>query len=249
MNTVPFDRGEAAVQLIAHRGCSGLETENTCAAFVAAGSRSYFGVETDVHVTADGRFIIHHDDTALRTAGQPLRLEETHSNLLRSLPLYDIPLANATGQCLTRTDLRMPFLAEYIRICKRYEKTCVLELKNAMTPAAIAGIVQDIRAEGWLPRTVFISFYHENLVELRRLLANQQLQFLTGDTPDEALLQKLLPWGLDLDIAYPSLTREGVALMHANGIKVNCWTVDDPADAARLARWGVDFITTNILEG
>lgn len=36
--------------------------------------------------------------------------------------------------------------------------------------------------------------------------------------------------------------------MHENGVEVNCWTVDDPADAQRLAEWGVDYITSNILE-
>jgi len=42
------------VKLIAHRGFNRYETENTCAAFVAAGNRSHFGIETDIHVTATG---------------------------------------------------------------------------------------------------------------------------------------------------------------------------------------------------
>ena len=44
----------ANVQMIAHRGVSGLERENTNAAFIAAGNRSYYGIETDVHRTKDG---------------------------------------------------------------------------------------------------------------------------------------------------------------------------------------------------
>ena len=32
------------------------------------------------------------------------------------------------------------------------------------------------------------------------------------------------------------------------GIKVNVWTVDDPARAEELISWGVQFITSNILE-
>ena len=62
MNTVSFAKG--SVKVVAHRGVSGLETENTCAAFIAAGNRSYWGVETDVRCTADGNFIILHDNTA-----------------------------------------------------------------------------------------------------------------------------------------------------------------------------------------
>ena len=36
--------------------------------------------------------------------------------------------------------------------------------------------------------------------------------------------------------------------LHGAGVTVNCWTVDNPDDAARLIDWGVDMITTNILE-
>ena len=35
--------------MVAHRGVSGLERENTCPAFVAAGVKSYWGIETDIH--------------------------------------------------------------------------------------------------------------------------------------------------------------------------------------------------------
>ena len=36
--------------------------------------------------------------------------------------------------------------------------------------------------------------------------------------------------------------------LHAKGIVINCWTVDDPQRAEELAAWGVDYITSNILE-
>ena len=36
--------------------------------------------------------------------------------------------------------------------------------------------------------------------------------------------------------------------MHAHGVEVNCWTVDDPVTAQMLSNWGVDYITSNILE-
>ena len=60
MDTIKIDKNN--VKLIAHRGVSGIERENTAAAFVAAGNRSYYGIETDVHVTKDGKFVIIHDD-------------------------------------------------------------------------------------------------------------------------------------------------------------------------------------------
>lgn len=64
MDTIKFDSN--AVKMIAHRGLSGIERENTCPAFVAAGNGGYFGIEADVHVTKDGKFVIIHDETTER---------------------------------------------------------------------------------------------------------------------------------------------------------------------------------------
>ena len=64
MDTIKIETN--GVKMIAHRGLSGIERENTCPAFVAAGNRSYYGVETDVHVTKDGKFVIIHDETTER---------------------------------------------------------------------------------------------------------------------------------------------------------------------------------------
>lgn len=51
MDSIKLDTRTA--KMIAHRGLSGIEKENTNAAFIAAGNRSYFGIETDVHKTVD----------------------------------------------------------------------------------------------------------------------------------------------------------------------------------------------------
>ena len=74
--------------MIAHRGVSGLEKENTCSAFVAAGNRSYYGIETDVHLTADGRFIICHDNDLKRVAGEDVTIENTTFDELRKIVLF-----------------------------------------------------------------------------------------------------------------------------------------------------------------
>ena len=75
MDTIRFDKNN--VKIIAHRGLSGLECENTCAAFVAAGNRSYYGIETDVHVTKDGKIIVFHDDNTERMTGKKKIVEKT----------------------------------------------------------------------------------------------------------------------------------------------------------------------------
>ncbi len=243
MNTVKLDKRGSAVRMIGHQGIHTLETGNTASGFVAAGNRSYWVIETDVHLTADGQFVIIHDDNTLELSGSDHTVEETDSATLLALQLYD-----RDGGGHTRRDLVIPTLREYIRICRKYEKYAVLELKNPMPAEAIPRLVAEIADEGWLEHTVFISFAHQNLVELRRLLPDAKLMYLTIEEIDEALLAKLVPWRLDLDVRYFSLTKEGIALVHAAGLEVNCWNLDDPEAAATYLDWGLDYITTNIME-
>ena len=224
-----------------HRGASGMEKEITCAAFVAAGNRSYFGIETDVHLTADGKFIVIHDDDTLRVSGELYTVEQTAFETLRRIRLLD------TDGRRGRADLLMPELSEYIGICKKYEKISVLELKTPMPPEAVRQIAETIREDGWLDHTIFISFDLPNLLTLREALPEQPAQYLVSKIED-TLLDTLKANRLDLDIRYNALTPDFVAACHAANIQVNVWTVDTLEDCRRMTDWGVDYITSNIVE-
>ena len=239
MNTIKIDKKN--VKMIAHRGVSGLERENTNAAFVAAGNRTYFGIETDIHKTVDGNFIIIHDDTTARVAIDDMVVEKSTFQTLRSLQLTD------RDGTRSRSDLRLPTLDEYININKKYEKYAVLELKNAFEEQEVLDICARIDELGYMDRTVFISFAYDNLVYLRRKYPNAIAQFLTSKY-ESGLIERLKAWNLDLDIKYTALTEEIIKELHDEGITINCWTVDDPEKAEELVSWGIDMITTNILE-
>lgn len=179
------------VKIIAHRGVSGLETENTAAAYIAAGNRSYWGIETDIYRTADGHFICSHDKSSGRICDVNLVMEDSTLEELRALRLRDI--------------------------------------------------------DGKSDRADFISFKYQNLELIKKLRPEQHCQFLTEDW-DKSLPQKLAAAGMGLDISYTELSERKVRLCHEVGVEVNCWTVDSLKEAEKLIRWGVDQITTNILE-
>ena len=174
MNTIRINSRNS--KMVAHRGVSGLEKENTLCAFVAAGNRSYYGVETDVHRTGDGQFAIIHDDNTRRVGGEArvLEVETTDLATLRSLPLQDVDGSDG------RVDLRIPTLREYIRCCKKYGKDCVLELKNRIPTEDIARMVAEIREEEYLEHVIFIGFSVENMTDLRQLLPDQTQQLIVG---------------------------------------------------------------------
>ena len=226
---------------VAHRGLSFIERENTMPAFIAAGNRPYYGIETDIHITVDGKFICCHDHNTGRVAGgDAMVIEETSFDTLRSLLLTDID--GTKGRC----DIRIPTLAEYITVCRDYEKQCILELKGTFSSEKLSEVIEIIKGLGYLDGVTFIAFDYENLVRLRELLPTQSAQFLISKWEDD-LLDRLKAQNLDLDIHYAALTAENIALLHENGIVVNCWTVDDPEKAAELVSWGVDQITSNKL--
>lgn len=239
MNTIKFDKKNTLI--VAHRGLSGIEKENTNAAFVAAGNRSYYGIETDVHKTLDGKYVVFHDDTTGRVAIDDMEVEKTTFDCLRNLLLTDIDGKKG------RSDIRIPTLQEYISICKKYEKVAVLELKNAFTEEEVYEIVDIIKELGYLENVIFISFCLENLIFLRKKYPVQPAQFLT-DSYESWLIETLKAHNLDLDIRYTELNAANMNDLHNAGIKVNCWTCDDPEAAEQLAEWNIEFITSNILE-
>jgi len=239
MNTVKFDKRNTLV--VAHRGLSGIEAENTNSAFVAAGNRSYYGIETDIRRTFDGRFIVNHDGNLKRISGEDLNVEETELEALQNVILFD---KDGTKD---RVDLRPCTLENYISICKKYEKHCVLELKSDFTDEETERFVEIIKAFDYLYNVTFISFVYDNLVKVRRLLPKQSVQYLFSTLTDE-IIDKIKRDKFDADVSYKSLTKEQVEMLHKAGIKVNVWTVDSKETAEALAEWGVDYITTNILE-
>lgn len=243
MNTIKLNTAGTNVKMIAHRGLSGIEAENTCAAFVAAGNREkYFGIECDIHRTLDGKFVIFHDDNTKRMAVDSMVVEETTFDTLRSLHLVE-PRNNN----VRRGDLVMPTLEEYINICARYDKVAVLELKNEMIASDIYKIMATIDKLGHLEKTIIISFSLKNMIRLRKRYPQVKAQLLLKTWEDKDM-ETLVKYDLDLDISYKAVTPELCRKIHDAGKEINCWTCNTVDMGEYLIQCGVDFITTDILE-
>lgn len=235
-----------STKIIAHRGLSGLESENTNAAFVAAGNRSYYGIECDMHVTKDGKFPVIHDDNTLRVSGVDMDVEKSTLEELKKIRLFDRQ-SNGNISKLERSDYVIPVLKDYISICKKYNKKAVLELKNEMPKSDIKNIIEEIKQLDYFEDVIFISFSRENMLAVRGLEPTANVQFLASKYSNE-LVEWLIVNRFDFDVYYKMITKELVYVLHQSGLKINCWTVDDPEDAKKLIDLGVDYITSNILE-
>ena len=239
MDSVKINKKD--VLMVAHRGLSGIERENTAAAFIAAANRSYFGIETDVRKTKDGKFVCSHDGDLLRNAGIEAAVCDMTLDELMQLTLFD------TDGRRSRPDLKIATLENYISICARYGKHAILELKGEFAEGELSEMIEIIDRIGHTDKVIFIAFNYDNLTRVRRLLPGHPVQFLCDKLTDD-VKEKLLHDRFDLDIHHSGATKEVIDFLHGAALKINCWTVDSQKRAEELAELGVDYITSNILE-
>ena len=240
-NTIKLEN-KGNTQVIAHRGLCGLEPENTHAAYIAAANRSYYGIESDAHKTSDGKYVMMHDANTLRMSGDDIEIGKATYETLRNLRLKQKDGVRG------RTDLRIPSLEEYLGICKYYGKKAILELKDNLTAEDVDEICRMVEALEYMDETIFISFKLNNLILVKERNPQQAAQYLVENPIDDDFIQEMADKGLGIDARQDLFTEEILQKCRAKGVQTNAWTVNKPDMARKLMDWGIDFITTNILE-
>jgi glycerophosphoryl diester phosphodiesterase len=217
--------------IVAHRGASAYAPENTLAAFERAAELGADGIELDVQLSKDGRLVIIHDfDTARTTNGQGKVSDLT----LAELQSFDA----GEGQKIPTLD----------------------ELFEMLGPRLLYNI--EIKYFGWRDRGVetavadrIAAYQLENhvLVSSFNPLAVRRARRQLPQSVPVALLRgtgllKYGYWLADGEADHPHYSLVDEAYMvwaKKRGYRTNVWTVDDPAEAQRLARLGVNGIITN----
>ena len=213
--------------IIAHRGASAARPENTVAAFAAAGPLGADGVELDARRTADGAVVVHHDAT----------LPDGRS--IVALDRSELPPS-------------VPTLAEALDACG--DLLVNIEIKNHPddvdfdpTEAVADAVVAEVAARGSGARTLVSCFHRPTIDRVRERAPELATAFLHVHTDGRTALADALAHGHR--VLHPWVgwvTEDLVAAAHAEGVTVNTWTVDDPADMVRLSALGVDGIVTNV---
>jgi glycerophosphoryl diester phosphodiesterase len=245
------------VEIVAHRGESYDAPENTLAAFNLAWERGGQAVETDVHLTADGKLIISHDKDTFRTTGGPrhggqkLVILEHTADELRKLDVGRWKAPVWAGQ-------RLPLVDELLAtLPKQTNRRLFIEVK--VGPEAAAPLIAAINSAGHpLEQTAVISFNLQSCAEVKRQMPELQVYFLHGMKPDKKAgkpapaIDELIKMAKDakldgLDLAYDGapLDAAGIKKIHDAGLKCYIWTVDEIPVAKKFIEAGVDGITTN----
>ncbi|HBA88307.1 MAG TPA: glycerophosphodiester phosphodiesterase [Geobacter sp.] len=231
--------------IIGHRGASRDAPENTLASFRLAFEEGADGVEADFRLTRDGRVVCLHDDSAARTAGVDLRVEEATLAELRRLDFGAWKGARWAGE-------RIPTLREAL-LCLPAGKRLFIEVKSG---AEIIPFLAADLADAAVPadRVRFLSFDAGLILALKERLPQYRACWLTDyrrrgawHPSAEEVLAQLARCRADglasrdraiLDLPLVQALRE-------RGMEIHVWTVDAASAARRLCRLGVDSIMTN----
>ena len=238
---------QGPVLVVAHRGFSAAEAENTVPAFEAAVAAGAGAVELDVRVTADGVPVVMHDPGVERTTdGRGLVRE------MRLIDLKHLRIATADGG---RTEV--PTLVEVLELLSGRAMVDV-EIKNipgepdfdADAEPAVEATIAALDESGFAGSLLVSSFNPASVARCRALAPHVATGLLTIDQVDASAALEFVrteghPWVLP---SVTSVSRAGASFVRAAadaGIRVGTWVIDDPEVARRLATWGVDAIATN----
>jgi glycerophosphoryl diester phosphodiesterase len=224
--------------VLGHRGARRRAPENTLRAFDLAMDEGADGVELDVRLDRDGDVVVIHDPTLARVTGgrDPRRVEDIGREELMGVDLGE-------GQ-------RVPRLAEVLAWARGRGARVNVELKHDVSHRAafVYRVARLVRSEPRAPEWLILSSFDPRLVAIvSRLAPFVPAGWLVEEhtrVPGRSFLERLVGASA-LHLQASLVTRARILPWQNEGLPVNVWTVNDPAEARRLDTLGVDALISD----
>jgi glycerophosphoryl diester phosphodiesterase len=210
--------------VIAHRGASGYEYENSRAAFRRAIMLDADGVELDVHATRDGAIVVHHDS------------EVPGVGPIASLTLDEV------RQVRIRNGETLPLLPEVLELLGDHDVWVEVKGLPAMHDQALLAVLE----AGPAPHRYAVHGFDHRIIRrlgeerpalARGILLSSYLDDSVGALRGVGATTLWQEWRL--------VDQELVNAVHAAKCRIVAWTVDEVGDLEHLARLGVDGLCGN----
>jgi len=210
--------------VIAHRGASGYEYENSRAAFRRAVMLDADGVELDIHSTRDGGIVVHHDPE-IPGVGPIAQLTLAEARQLRIPNGETVPMLAEILDLVGDRDVWV----EVKSLAPAYDHVLLAVLDKGPAPQRYAVHSFDHRIvhrlgerEPKLHRGILLSAYLRDPVAVMRSVGASTL------------------WQ-----DWQQVDQELVTQLHEAGYTVIAWTVNEIGDLDRMVRLGVDGLCGN----
>lgn len=230
------------MNIIAHRGFSGVYPENTMLAFRKAIEIGADGIELDVHLSKDGQVMIIHDEALKRTTG----LDGVISDYTRA-ELEKISAGKTKNDEFGFTPI--PSLEEYLAFMAEHrDKITNIELKTAPVyyPEIEEKTLELVRKFDLEKNIIYSSFNWLSIERMQRLgtISETGLLFSGMKLYNQAHIIK----SLGINYFHPDfndLTDEIVKSYLDNKVGLNVWTVNEIEDMKVCLSWNIDGLITN----
>lgn len=230
------------VLVIAHRGFSGAAPENTLAAFQKAIEIGSDLVELDVQLSKDKKVVVIHDPTLQRTTTGAGKVIDFN---LEELKRFDAGVkfsSKFAGE-------RIPSLLEVLSLAKS-KVGLNIEIKSGfLEPSAVHELadqaLKEVEKAGMIDQVLFSSFHAPALDRIRRKNPTAHLALLyhqTWNSLDEITQGEVYS---TLNLRSIHLSREKIARLKKQNIRVNVYTVNSVREMKQFLSWGIDGIITN----
>lgn len=239
--------------VIAHRGASAQQPENTIPAFAAGIDQGADMIEIDVHLNRDGDLIVIHDDTLDRTTNVRTLYPDRADTSVSGMTTAEIAALDAgSWKGSAFAGVTVPHLAEVLDLVHTTRTGLLLEVKHPVQYPGIAeAIAQSLKSvPGYLDRAlaagllVVQSGDWSFVREFHSLAPEIPVGLLGRPSPDE--LREFATWVDQINPQYTVADAEYLGLVHELGMSSLVWTVDSVDDMEKAIDLGADGIITNL---
>ncbi|HRY29380.1 MAG TPA: glycerophosphodiester phosphodiesterase family protein [Elusimicrobiota bacterium] len=231
---------------VGHRGAMGHAPENTLVSFKTAWRMGADAVECDVHMTKDRRLIVIHDGTLERTTNGAGRVFDHPWKQLRSLDAGKWFHPRFRGEKIRRLEELLSWLRPKKSRAGRPMRIFIeLKSKPVRYPGLAEAVARAVRRGGFLQRATVISFDHDLVRRVKAASPRLQTGILFSEPLADPVSRARRVRADGLFPRYPLVNKALVDSAHRRGLLVGAWTVNEKADMLRMARLGVDAVTSN----
>lgn len=238
----PIKTSNSEVTLVAHRGFSSVAPENTLAAIEEAANASFYGTEFDIRLTADGEWIVMHNDKLKDMTNSDTLVSEMTVQELKQLIIDG---GNGTDKYPNE---KIPTLTQALEKCKEVNINPVIEIKlnKDQNPdyEYLAQQIKSVESDNLL----IIAFSGDALVQLKKYLPEAEYWLLTSKVTDENITfctENGID-GINFD-GRKSKNHKFIEKIQAANLTAAAWTIDNLKLMEKLHDMGVNYITTNVI--
>ncbi|MGH9253826.1 MAG: glycerophosphodiester phosphodiesterase [Vicinamibacterales bacterium] len=237
--------------VFAHRGGCALGPENTLAAFDLGLAAGADGLEMDVHLSADGVPVVHHDAMLDRTTSASGPIAARTADELSRVDAA-CRFADGDGFPFRHRGIGVPTLTE---VLQRYPDVRIIVEMKVDSAEMGEAVAHDVRRAGAAERVCAAGYGARSAAAVRAALPEVASSACHAEVR-LAVYRTWARWPLRhpryggyqvpefngrTRIVSPRFIRDA----HQGGLKVQVWTVDAEPDMRRLLAWGIDGLISN----